>query len=78
VHFLNIDEDFALGLLRQILLQLLDLGALASDDDAGPRGANGDAQLVAGRSTSIELTPADFSRSRSVSFSSRSSCSSLA
>ena len=34
--------------------------------------------LLPGRSTSIELTPADFSRSRSASFSSRSSCSSLA
>jgi hypothetical protein len=35
VHFLNVDENFALGLLRQRLLQLFDLGALASDDDAG-------------------------------------------
>ena len=34
--------------LARSLLQLLDLGALAPDDDAGPRGANGDAQLVAG------------------------------
>ena len=34
--------------------------------------------LLPGRSTSIELTPADFSRSRSDSFSSRSSCSSFA
>ena len=37
VHFLNVDENFALGLLRQIALQLLDLRALASDDDAGTR-----------------------------------------
>src|SRR5262249_27120062 len=35
VNFLNVDEDFALGLLRHVLLQLLDLGALAADDDAG-------------------------------------------
>src|SRR5262249_40413057 len=37
VNFLNVDEDFALGLLRHVLLELLDLGALASDDDAGTR-----------------------------------------
>src|SRR2546423_14469188 len=48
VHFLNIDEDLALGLLGHILLELLDFGALAPDDDAGPRSANGDPQLVAG------------------------------
>jgi hypothetical protein len=34
--------------------------------------------LLPGRSTSIELTPADFSRSRRFSFSSRSSWSSFA
>ena len=48
MHFLNVDEDFALGLLREILLQLLDLGAFAADDDARTRGANRDPQLVAG------------------------------
>ena len=48
VNFLNVDENFALGLLRQRLLQLFDLGAFAADDDAGPRGADRDAQLVAG------------------------------
>ena len=36
-----------LVLLGQILLQLFDLGALAADDDAGTRGADRDAQLVA-------------------------------
>src|SRR5579871_158054 len=34
VNFLNVDEDLTLGLLRQILLQLFDLRALAADDDA--------------------------------------------
>src|SRR5437868_7031307 len=48
MNFLDVDEDFALGLLRQILLELLDLRALAADDDAGTRRAYGDAQLVAG------------------------------
>src|SRR5579862_6389323 len=48
MHFLNIDENFALGFLGEVALELLDFGALASVDDAGPRGANGDPQLVAG------------------------------
>src|SRR5262249_3467442 len=48
VHFLNIDENLALGFLRQILLQLFDLGAFAADDDAGTRSVDRDAQLVAG------------------------------
>ena len=47
VHFLNVDEYFALGLLRERGLQLFDLRALAADDDAGPRSADRDAQLVA-------------------------------
>jgi hypothetical protein len=64
VYFLNIDEDFALGLLGQILLELLDLGALASDNDAGARRRIVIRSLLPGRSTSIELTPAAFSRSR--------------
>jgi hypothetical protein len=78
VHFLNVDEDFALGLLRQIALQLFDFGALAADDDAGREVRIVTRSLLPGRSTSIELTPADFSCSRRPSFSSRSSCSSLA
>ncbi len=48
VHFLNVDEDFALSAFGEVLLELFDLRALAADDDAGPRGANGDAKLVAG------------------------------
>ena len=48
VDFLNIDEDFALGFLGQILLELFDFRALAPDDDSGTRSVNGDAQLVAG------------------------------
>src|SRR5207253_1672485 len=47
VHFLNVDEDLALGLLGHVCLELLDLGALAADDDARPRRADGDTQLVA-------------------------------
>ena len=46
MYFLNIDEYFAVRLLREILLQLLNLGAFAADDDAGPRSANRDPQLV--------------------------------
>ena len=48
VDFLNIDEDFALGLLGQILLQLFDFRALAPDDDSGTGSVNSDAQLIAG------------------------------
>src|SRR5262249_58538577 len=47
VHFLDVDEDLALGLLRHVLFQLLDLGALASDDDARTRGPDRDPQLIA-------------------------------
>ena len=48
MDFLNIDEHFAFGLLREILLQLFDFRALASNNDAGTRRVNGHAQLVAG------------------------------
>src|SRR5581483_6833148 len=54
VNFLNVDEDLALGALGHILFELFDFGALAADDDAGPRRADGDPQLVAG--------PVDFDR----------------
>src|SRR5471032_2946561 len=54
VNLLNVDEDFALGLLRHVLLELFDLGALPPDDDARPRRADRDPQLVAG--------PVDFNR----------------
>src|SRR6185312_11189459 len=59
VHFLDVDEDFAVGLLRERLLQLFDLRALAADDDAGPGGADGDAQLVAG---AVDFNRADAGR----------------
>src|ERR1700722_1965437 len=48
VNFLNIDENFALGLLGEVALELLDFGALAPDNDTRPRGADGDPQLIAG------------------------------
>src|SRR6185312_3719307 len=47
MHFLNVDEHFALGALGEIALQLLDLRAFASDDDAGPRCADRHAKLIA-------------------------------
>jgi len=61
--FLNVDEDLTLGLLGQVLLQFFDLRALAADDDAGREVRMVTRSLLPGRSTSIELTPADFSRS---------------
>src|SRR6185503_5500955 len=36
------------GPLLDLLLQLVDLGPLAADDDAGPRGVDVDLQLVGG------------------------------
>src|SRR5215472_5274355 len=46
MHFLDIDEHFPRSALLQVLLQLVDLRALAPDDDPGTRGAYDDAQLV--------------------------------
>ena len=48
MHFLNIDEDFALGFLGQVAFELLDFSAFAPDDDTGARSTDGDAQFVAG------------------------------
>src|SRR6185436_19386672 len=48
LDLLNIDEDLAVGPLLDFLLQLVDLGPLAADDDAGPRGIDVDLQLVGG------------------------------
>ena len=47
IHFDDVDEHVAVGALAKLGLQLLDLGALAADDDAGTRGADQEAQLVA-------------------------------
>jgi hypothetical protein len=52
-----------LVLLRQILLELLDLGAFAADDDARTRSADGDPQLVARAVDFDRADPADLSRS---------------
>src|SRR5512147_466410 len=54
MDLLDVDKDIALGPLRQFQLELLDLGAFASDDDPRPRRADRDPQLVAG--------PVDFDR----------------
>src|SRR5882672_2715480 len=48
VHFQDVDVYFALGTLLHVLLQLVDLRALAPDDDAGPRGVNAHDQFVGG------------------------------
>src|SRR6186997_678874 len=48
LDLLNIDEDLAVGPLLDFLLQLVDFGPLAADDDAGPRGIDVDLQLVGG------------------------------
>src|SRR6202023_2636872 len=46
VHFLNIDVHFALGALLHFLLELVDLRALAPDDDSGTRRVDAHHQLV--------------------------------
>src|SRR5438309_47697 len=48
VHFLDVDKNIlARGPLLQFRLELVDLCALAPDDDPGPRRLDNDAQLVA-------------------------------
>src|SRR6202040_4076097 len=54
-----VDKYFTLGLLRQIALELLDLGAFAADDDARTRRAYRDAKLVA---RTVELNRAHTGR----------------
>src|ERR1700681_1115516 len=48
LDFLDVDVDLAAHPLLQIVPQLVHLGAPAADDDARPRGVDGDAQLVGG------------------------------
>ena len=47
MHFLDVNEDFAVGALLQLCLEFINLGALASNDDARTRRLDDDAQLVA-------------------------------
>src|SRR5581483_4249208 len=48
MHFLDIDVDIAVGAFLKLLLQLVDLGAFASDDDSRARRLDNDAQLISG------------------------------
>jgi hypothetical protein len=64
LDLLDVDEDLAAGLLLDLLLQLVDLGALAADDDARPRGEDVDLQLV-GRA--LESRPSRRRRARTAS-----------
>src|SRR5262249_54782465 len=48
LDLLDVDEDLAVGPLLDLLLQLVDLGPLAPDDDARARGVDVDLQLVGG------------------------------
>src|SRR6185437_3166796 len=56
VHFENVDKDLAVRALLQVRLQLLNLRALAPDDDARTRRTDDDPQLVAG---TLDLNRAD-------------------
>src|SRR5205085_4474121 len=48
VNLLDVDVDLAARALFDLLLELIDLRALAPDDDAGARGVDDDLQLVGG------------------------------
>src|SRR4029450_12224675 len=48
LDLLDVDEDFPVGPLLDLLLQLVDFRALAADDDAGPRRVDVDLQPVRG------------------------------
>src|SRR5580765_4359788 len=48
LNLLNVDEHFAAGLLLDFLLQLVDLGPLPADDDAGPGRVDVDLEPVDG------------------------------
>src|SRR6266481_6756683 len=56
VHFQDVNMHFALGALLHVLLQFVDLRALAPDDDAGTRGVNAHHQFVGG---ALDLDRAD-------------------
>src|SRR5262249_49494688 len=45
---LDVEVDLLPGPHLELVLQLLDLGALAADDDAGPRGRDRDARAIRG------------------------------
>src|SRR5579883_3620 len=44
----DVEADFAVGDLRQVGAQLVDIGALLADDDAGPGRMQGDPRLLRG------------------------------
>src|SRR5207244_12036757 len=46
LDLLDVDVNLAVDELLQLIAELVDLGALASDDDAGTRGIDVDAHLV--------------------------------
>ena len=46
MDLLNIDVDLAVRALLDIRFELVDLGALTADDDAGARRVNRDTKLV--------------------------------
>src|SRR5262249_61912956 len=46
LDLLDVDEDLAIRGFLNLLLQLVDLGSLAPDDDPGTRGVDVDLQLV--------------------------------
>ena len=63
VDFLNVNVHFALGTLLDLVLQLIDFGALAADDDSGTRRKQADHQLISG---AFDIDGADAGRTEAV------------
>jgi len=66
---------FALGALLNFVLELIDFGALAADDDSRTRRKQPITSLLAARSISMALMPAERRRSFNWRRSTTSSCS---
>ena len=79
LDLLDVDVDLASGHLGEVVAQLVDLGALAADDDARPRGVDRDPQLVGG-ALDVDLGDAGVAEALLAGRrrSSRSECSSFA
>src|SRR5439155_1595616 len=63
---LDVEVDLLPRARLELVLQLLHLGALAADDDAGPRGEDGDPRAVR-RALDVDLRAAGTRRARSAS-----------
>src|ERR1700739_4221156 len=63
MHFLDVDVHFALPAVLNLALELVDFRALATNDDAGPRGKHANHQLVRG---ALDIKRADARRAQPI------------